>query len=104
MSPTDVRGTGIAELDRIVGAGLPRGRLYLVQGMSGAGKTTLALQFLLAGVRAGEPGLYITLSESKDELQDVMQSHGWTITDIAIFELSAVPQFLSPEDQNTVFR
>ena len=104
MSPNDVCGTGIGELDRILGGGLPRGRLYLVQGTPGAGKTTLALQFLLEGVRAGEPGLYITLSESQDELEDVMQSHGWTITDIAIFELSAVPQFLAPEDQNTVFR
>jgi circadian clock protein KaiC len=104
MIPNDVCGTGIADLDRILGGGLPRGRLYLVHGTPGAGKTTLALQFLLAGVRAGETGLYITLSESQEELEDVMQSHGWTITDIAIFELSAVPQFLAPEDQNTVFR
>jgi circadian clock protein KaiC len=60
--------TGIAGLDHIIGSGLIPGRLYLIDGDPGAGKTTLALQFLLEGVRSGERCLYVTLSETREEL------------------------------------
>lgn len=63
--------TGITGLDEIIGGGLPAHRLYLVQGEPGTGKTTLALQFLLEGVKKGEKSLYITFSETKDELISV---------------------------------
>ena len=61
--------TGILGIDDILAGGLPRNRLYLVEGRPGTGKTTLALQFLLEGRRLGEPGMYVTLSETADELR-----------------------------------
>src|ERR687893_653887 len=74
-SSPDRARTGIAGLDAILGGGLPTNHLYLIDGEPGAGKTTLALQFLLEGVRDGEKGLYVTLSESASELQGVADSH-----------------------------
>ena len=71
--------TGLGELDEFLRGGLPRKRLYLVQGEPGAGKTTLALQFLLEGVRTQERCLYVTLSETKDELLQVIESHAWAL-------------------------
>jgi circadian clock protein KaiC len=65
--------TGIDGLDDILHGGLPVGHLYLVEGNPGTGKTTLALQFLLEGVRRGEKTLYVTLSESKEELEQSAQ-------------------------------
>jgi circadian clock protein KaiC len=95
--------TGIAGLDEILRGGLPAHRLYLLRGAPGVGKTTLALQYLLEGVARGEPGLYITLSETKDEVLAVANSHGWSLERIAIFELSALEQQLAQQSQNTVF-
>lgn len=95
--------TGIAGLDSILGGGLPAKRLYLVQGAPGSGKTTLALQFLLAGARAGERVLYITLSETREEIDEVARSHGWSLDGIEIVELSAIDDQLAPEAQNTLF-
>ena len=83
--------TGVEGLDAILGGGLPRNRIYLLEGRTGTGKTTLALQFLLDGVRHGERGLYITLSETKEELIAVAKSHGWSLDDIVIYDL-AVPE------------
>jgi circadian clock protein KaiC len=83
-----VASTGIPGLDEIIGGGLPRDHLYLIDGDPGTGKTTLALQFLLAGRDAGERGLYVTLSETADELRSTAASHGWTLDDVEIFELS----------------
>ena len=80
--------TGVAGLDDILGGGLPTNHLYLIDGEPGTGKTTLALQFLLDGVRQGERGLYVTLSESAAELNSVADSHGWSLDGIEIFELS----------------
>jgi circadian clock protein KaiC len=80
--------TGIEGLDDILRGGLPANRLYLVEGEPGTGKTTLALQFLLEGARLGESGLYVTLSESADELRAVAQSHGWSLDDVALHELA----------------
>src|SRR5688500_19715304 len=80
--------TGIQGLDEILGGGLPTRHLYLVDGEPGTGKTTLALQFLLEGVAKGERGLYVTLSESAEELKAVASSHGWDLNGVEIFELS----------------
>jgi circadian clock protein KaiC len=81
---------------------LPADRLYLVEGDPGTGKTTLALQFLLAGVRRGEAALYVTLSETHDELRAVAESHGWSLDGVAIHELSADAS-LRADTQYTVF-
>ena len=80
--------TGISGLDNILHGGFPRDRLYLIDGEPGSGKTTLALQFLLEGRDAGERGLYVTLSETADELRAVAASHGWTLDGVEIFELA----------------
>jgi circadian clock protein KaiC len=80
--------TGIAGLDEILGGGLPTNHLYLIDGEPGTGKTTLALQFLLEGVKAGERALYVTLSESKAELEAVAAGHGWSLDGIDIYEMA----------------
>ena len=78
---------GVAGLDDILGGGLTPSRIYLLEGTPGTGKTTLALQFLLKGRDLGETGLYITLSETKAELQAVAVSHGWSLSGLSIHEL-----------------
>src|SRR3954471_2013368 len=80
--------TGIEGLDDILRGGLTPDRLYLVEGEPGAGKTTLALQFLLEGARRGESTLYVTLSETKSELLATARSHGWDLADIQIVEFT----------------
>jgi circadian clock protein KaiC len=95
--------TGIAGLDDILRGGFPARRLYLVLGAPGSGKTTLALQFLLAGARAGEAVLYISLSETRDEIEEVAHSHGWSLDGLDIVELAAIDEQLSAESQNTLF-
>ena len=94
---------GIDGLDDILGGGLPRNRLYLVQGDPGVGKTTLAIQFLLAGLKENEKVLYITLSETREELQMVAESHGWKLDRVELFELSAMQESLKGEAQSTFF-
>lgn len=79
--------TGIAGLDDILGGGFPCGHLYLIEGSPGTGKTTFGLQFLLAGRDRGEAGLYITLSETRLELEAVAASHGWSLDGVELFEL-----------------
>ena len=101
-SSSDVASTGIKGLDHILLGGFPRNRVYLVQGDPGVGKTTLGLQFLLEGVRAGERCLYITLSESAEELRAVAKSHGWSLEGIEIYEQLVGEETLSEED-TTVF-
>jgi circadian clock protein KaiC len=95
--------TGILGLDDILTGGLPKGHLYLVEGDPGTGKTTLALQFLLEGLRSGEKGMYVTLSESKRELVQVARSHGWSTDNLVIYEMIPADEELGPEAQYTVF-
>jgi circadian clock protein KaiC len=83
--------------------GLPSDHIYLIEGEPGTGKTTLALQFLLEGAKSGEAGLYITLSETKQELKNVARSHGWSLEDLNIFELIPADDTLKPETQYTIF-
>src|SRR6476659_2942873 len=100
---TQVRiSSGITGLDHILHGGFPAGHVYLVEGHPGSGKTTLALQFLLEGVRNGEPVLYVTLSETRLELTAVAESHGWTLDGISVFELTS-EDALKPDEQYTVF-
>src|SRR5687767_10497626 len=96
--------TGISGLDELLGGGLPLHRLYLLQGRPGVGKTTLALQFLFEGARNGEKGLYITLSETRAELDAVAESHGWDLNEFDVLELSAVEEALGDTQENTFFQ
>jgi circadian clock protein KaiC len=101
---TDERcSSGVEGLDNILAGGFPRGCLHLVQGDPGSGKTTLALQFLLEGLRRGEKVFYITLSETKQELLHVARSHGWSLDKIPILDLSVIENLLRPEALTTVF-
>ena len=92
---------GIPDLDDILGGGLTPNRAYLLEGTPGSGKTTIAMQFLMEGVRHGESALYITLSETKAELQEVARSHGWHIGDIELFELVS-SDGLDPEAEQSI--
>jgi len=94
---------GCPGLDNILGGGLPAGRLYLIEGDPGAGKTTLALQFVAEGIKSGERALYITLSESRSELTLAAHAHGLSIGDVEIVELLPDEDDLRPEQQYTVF-
>ena len=88
---------GIAGLDDILLGGLRRNRLFLVEGTPGAGKTMLALQFLLEGARVGEKGLYVTLSETETKLREVIASHGGSI-----FELVPPESLLDDKQQQSL--
>ncbi len=103
MPATERAATGIAGLDDILCGGLPCNRIYLVEGDPGVGKTTLGLQFLIEGIRAGEPCLYITMSETKAEIETIAASHNWSLDGLAMFELSALEQQLRMEGENTIF-
>jgi len=96
--------SGVEGLDDILGGGLSRDCFYLIQGDPGSGKTTLALQFLLEGLERGESAFYVTLSETRGELLKVAKSHGWSLDQIPLMELSAIERLLRPEAQTTVFR
>jgi len=93
---------GNVGLDNILGGGIDPERMYLFEGQPGSGKTTLALEFLLEGVRRGEPTLYITLSETERELRLVAKRHGWSLRGITIFELIPPETSLDPSQELTV--
>lgn len=102
-SSSERASTGIKGLDDILNGGLPSQRLYLVQGHPGTGKTTLSLQFLLRGIAQGERALYISLSESREEILQVAISHGWDLGGLDIVEMSDEENALAPDEQNTLF-
>jgi predicted ATP-dependent serine protease len=99
----DVAATGISGLDDILCGGLTPYRLYLVEGVPGSGKTTLAMQYLMEGVRNGEPVLYVTLSETEEELRAMARSHDWPLDGITIRELVPPEESLQPAEQYTMF-
>jgi circadian clock protein KaiC len=94
---------GIEGLDEILNGGLPRNRLYVVQGDPGVGKTTMAILFLLDGLKKGEKGFYITLSETKEELEQTAASHGWSLEGLEILELSTIEKRLHTLSPDTIF-
>ena len=95
--------TGIEGLDDILQGGLSRGHVFLVEGEPGAGKTTVALQFLLEASKSGEKSLYITLSETETELRDSAKSHGWTLgPEITVFELLPPESLLDEKQQQSL--
>lgn len=94
--------TGNAGLDNILKGGVPAHRLFLVEGMPGSGKTTLSLQFLRDGAAHGEPVLYITLSETAEELDVVARSHGWTLDGVSLFELASVEEVLGAGREQSI--
>ncbi|QSI30459.1 AAA family ATPase [Variovorax sp. RKNM96] len=96
-------GIGVPGLDDVLGGGLEPHRLYLVEGTPGAGKTTIALQFLLEGAQRGESVLYVTLSETENELRGVANSHGWDLSGIHVREMLPAQDSLHPEEQYTMF-
>ena len=95
--------TGIEGLDEVLGGGLPTGQMYLIEGESGAGKTTLGLHFLLAGQRRGERTLWITLSETERQLRHTAHSHGWSIEGIEVCNPVATKRPAQPDEHYSFF-
>ena len=96
-------GTGVAGLDFVLGGGFACNRLHLLEGNPGSGKTTIALQFLMAGAAEGEVGIYVSLAETEQELRAGARSHGWTLDDkVEIFELVPPESVLDPEQQQSL--
>ncbi|MDP8917882.1 MAG: circadian clock protein KaiC, partial [Pseudomonadota bacterium] len=101
--PAPKARTGVEGLDDILVGGLSPGHVYLLEGSPGTGKTTIALQFLLDGAKAGETGLYITMSETEAELRDGAASHGWSLGDgIHVYELVPPESLLDDEHQQSL--
>jgi circadian clock protein KaiC len=98
-----VLSTGVPGLDEVMGGGLTASRLYLLEGEPGAGKTTVALQFLRDGAARGEPVLYITLSETNEELLGVARSHGWDLNGVRVHDMQPAEGALEPDEQYTMF-
>lgn len=101
--PIPDAASGIKGLDHILCGGFTPNRMYLLEGVPGSGKTTLAMQFLFAGVAAGESVLYVSLSESREELHAVAASHGWSLDGVHMRELLPQEELLQPEEQYTIF-
>jgi circadian clock protein KaiC len=95
--------TGIAGLDDVLRGGLPPNRMYLVEGHPGSGKTTLALQFLLDGAQRGERCMFVTLSETAEELAASATSHGWSLDGIDVLEIIASKESLDPQARYTMY-
>src|SRR5437763_8738745 len=94
--------SGVEGLDHVLKGGFTPNRMYLVEGVPGSGKTTLALQFLMEGLKRGESVLYVTLSETAEELRAAAATHGWTLDGIHIHELIPTAESLSNDEQYSV--
>ena len=94
--------SGVPGLDDILSGGFTKGSLFLIEGSPGTGKTTLALQYLLEGVAAGDRNLYITLSEGRQELIEAAATHGWSLDGIEIYELVPPELSLDPSREQSV--
>jgi len=94
--------TGTPGLDDILAGGFARNRIYLIEGSPGTGKTTAALSFLRAGAEAGEKTLYVSLSETEEELRDTVASHGWALEGIEVFELVPPESLLDEKQQQSL--
>jgi circadian clock protein KaiC len=102
-APVQRSATGVTGLDDVLDGGLPANRLYLVKGDPGVGKTTLGLQYLLEGQKRGEVGLYISLSETRPELESVAASHGWDLSGLNLLDLTTIREHIDDEATNTFF-
>ncbi|RYE72971.1 MAG: hypothetical protein EOO80_19625, partial [Oxalobacteraceae bacterium] len=89
--------TGIPEFDAVLHGGLVPGRIHLIEGRPGTGKTTLGLRYLLEGVKMGTPGLYLSLSEAEDELRESANNHGWSLDGIDVVEMIPLPEETAPQ-------
>ena len=95
--------SGVDGLDSVLCGGWARDRLHLLEGSPGAGKTTIALQFLMAGAKAGESGIYVSLAETEHELRQGALSHGWTLdNNIEVCELVPPESALDPDQHQTL--
>ena len=95
--------TGVVGLDDVLGGGVARNRLHLLEGSPGTGKTTIALQFLMAGADAGESGIYVSLAETEQELRAGARSHGWIISEtIEVYELVTPESVLDPDQHQSL--
>jgi circadian clock protein KaiC len=95
--------SGVSGLDDVLGGGFRRNRCYLIEGVPGSGKTTLALQCMRAGANRGEPVLYVTLSETAEELRAAAASHGWSLDGVTIREIMPAEEALDPGEASTMF-
>mgnify|MGYP005828799801 CR=1 FL=1 len=102
-TPVPQAHTGIAGLDDILRGGLPRNCMFLIAGSPGSGKTTLAMQFLLECIKNGEVCQYVSLAETRAEIENVAMSHGWDLSKLEITELVPSEGKLSADSQLTVF-
>lgn len=102
VSSSQDAAVGVDGLDDVLSGGLERGRVYLFEGSPGAGKTTIALKFLMTGAALGERCLYVTLSETEDELRQSARSHGWDLSGIDIYELVPPESLLDEQQQQSL--
>src|SRR5688572_7247115 len=102
-NPDDVISIGVPGLDDVLNGGLRRNRSYLIEGVPGSGKTTLSLQFVRAGASRGEPVLYVTLSETVEEMRATAESHGWSLDGVTLREIMPTDDALDPGEASTMF-